>query len=108
MEHYAARLGEVHRDRSLALPMRNMLITLCLVATVACGVPSDSEVEEAFKMEHPTYTIVFVGVGEGDGSAAYFHIKYKRPGDDRLREDIWQYLDTGGESWVLNHKESVE
>jgi hypothetical protein len=65
-------------------------------------------VRSDFLREHPTFIVESVGVGEGDGSAAYFHIRYRKPGNDRLHEDVWQHLDTGEKPWKLNHKETLQ
>jgi len=65
--------------------------------------PSDEMVSAAFSAEHPTYTVLSVGVGEGDSSAAYFHIRYRKPGDQAVHEDVWQYL----AEWKLTHKETI-
>lgn len=61
-----------------------------------------------FLREHPTFTIENVDTGEGDGGAVYFHIRYRKPGDDGVHEDVWQYLNTGEKAWKLNHKETLE
>ena len=78
-----------------------------LAVTSWSRAPSDTAVRADFFREHPEVTVESVGVGEGDGSAAYFHIRYKRPGDDTVYEDVWQYLDAGGEQWKLNHRETL-
>jgi hypothetical protein len=86
----------------------NCVAALFVCLTASCsGPPSDDVVRADFLREHPDVTVEFVGVGEGDGSAAYFHIRYKKPGDDTLYEDIWQYLDAGEKQWRLNHKETL-
>jgi hypothetical protein len=85
----------------------------CAAALIVCvsascsGPPSDDVVRADFLREHPDVTVEFVGVGEGDGSAAYFHIRYKKSGDDTVYEDVWQYLDAGEKQWKLNHKEAL-
>jgi hypothetical protein len=85
----------------------------CAVALIVCvcascsGPPSDDVVRADFLREHPDVTVEFVGVGEGDGSAAYFRIRYKKPGDDTVYEDVWQYLDAGEKQWRLNHKQAL-
>jgi hypothetical protein len=47
---------------------------------------------EEFKAQNPTYQPLSATVGEGDGGAAYFHIKDKKPEDDRIYEQVWLYL----------------
>ena len=82
--------------------------TLLLLSCAACSrAPSDEQVRADFLREHPTFRVEFVGVGEGDGGAAYFHIRYRKPNDPILYEDVWQYLDTGGDAWRLNHKQTL-
>ena len=76
--------------------------------SVSCsGPPSDDVVRAEFLRAHPDVSVESVGVGEGDSSAAYFHIRYKRPGDNTAYEDVWQYLDVGEKQWKLNYKETL-
>jgi hypothetical protein len=82
-------------------------ILLALAVTSCSRAPSDAAVRADFLREHPDVSVESVGVGESDGSAAYFHIRYKRPGDDTVYEDVWQYLDAGEKQWRLNHKETL-
>jgi hypothetical protein len=83
-------------------------VVLVVFTFTSCSrAPSDEAVGADFLRENPGVTVESVGVGEGDGSAAYFHIRYKKPGDDTLYEDVWQYLDTGEKQWRLNHKETL-
>lgn len=82
---------------------------LVLATCTSCSLgPSDSMVRADFLREHPTFIIEYVGTGEGDGGAVYFHIRYRKPGDDRVHEDVWQYLNTGEKTWKLNHKKTLE
>ncbi len=73
----------------------------------ACGKLKDEQVRSDFLREHPAYEIVSSGVGEGDASAVYYHIKYKKPGDGRTYEDVWQYIKIGDSGWALTHKETL-
>lgn len=86
--------------------VRRLTAALALVAG-ACGFPGDAEVRARFEREHPTYEVVGVGPGEGDGSAVYYHIRYRRPGDSRVHEDVWLYLDRGDGRKVLTHRETL-
>ena len=80
---------------------------LFLIACTSCSMPpSDDYVRAEFLRENPSFQVESVGVGEGDGSAAYFHIRYRKPGEETLREDVWQYLNPDGK-WRLNHKETL-
>ena len=84
-----------------------VLVSLILLAT-ACSGPSADRVKGDFLKEHPTYIVLSVHVGEGDGAAAYFHIKYKKPGEELVCEDVWQYMDVGEQEWKLTHKETIK
>ena len=83
------------------------VVLLALAITACSRAPSDATVRADFVREHPDVSVQSVGPGEGDGGAAYFHIRYKRPGDDTVYEDVWQYLDRGEKQWRLNHKEKL-
>ena len=80
---------------------------LALTFTCCSHAPSDDAVRADFLREHPDVTVESVAVGEGDGSAAYFHSRYKTPGDETVYEDVWQFLDDGEKQWKLNHKETL-
>lgn len=86
------------------------LLGFCVLGLLGC-IPSDfpdhEMVSAAFSAEHPTYTVLSVGLGEGDFSSAYFHIRYRKPGDQAVHEDVWQYLEAG-EEWRLTHKETIQ
>ena len=84
-----------------------MGLAFVLALTSCSRAPSDAQVRAEFLREHPSFLVEFVGVGEGDGSVAYFHIRYRVPGDASVHEDVWQYLDTGDKRWRLNHKETL-
>jgi len=82
-------------------------MVLFMFALSSCGSPSADDVRKNFLKHYPTAEIVDIGPGEGDGSAVYMHIKYKLPGSTDIHEDVWQYLNTGGQKWSLNHKEKI-
>ena len=84
-----------------------LALMLGLAFTSCSHAPSDAEVRAEFMREHPSFQVESVDVGEGDGSAAYFHIRYRMPGDAAIQEDVWQYLDTGEKRWRINHKETL-
>jgi hypothetical protein len=77
------------------------------ITTSCSGPPSNDLVRADFLREHPDVIVESVRVGEGDGSAAYFHIRYKRPGDDTVYEEVWQYSKAGEKQWRLNYKETL-
>jgi hypothetical protein len=88
-------------------PLCCLLISVFVALALGCTrPPSNAQVKTDFLREHPTWIVIFVGVGEGDGAAAYFHIKYRRPDDSQVHEEVWQYLNTAG-SWQLSHKEQI-
>ncbi len=51
-------------------------------------------VKTDFADKHPDYEFIDCGVGEGDLVVAYVHVRYKKPGDDKIQEEVWQYWDT--------------
>ncbi len=82
-----------------------LLITVMLAtfAILSCSVPDESRVRKDFARGHPTYSIVSVVLIEGDGSAAYYRIQYKKP-DEQMYEVEWQYMEMEGSQWKLKHK----
>lgn len=77
-----------------------------LLLLAGCGGPTDQRVKAAFEQGNPGAEVVFVGPGEGDGSSVYYHIKYRRPGDDQVHEDVWQYVKQRDGSWAVTHKDA--
>jgi hypothetical protein len=69
-----------------------------------CGAPDEKRVREDFAREHPTYLIDSVSSTEGDGSAVYYRIRYKKPNDEEMYEVEWQYMESEGSQWELKHK----
>ena len=67
--------------------------------------PSDLEVRKEFLSQNPNCDVIRLGVGEGDGSAAYYRIHYKC--EDKVpHEAEWQYLYIDNQ-WKLKHKSIV-
>lgn len=51
-------------------------------------------VKTDFADKYPNYEFIDCGVGEGDLVVAYVHVRFKRPGDDKIQKEVWQYWDT--------------
>lgn len=68
-------------------------LTFIIYLLLSCGFPTEEQVKDDFRKEYPTYTPISAIVGEGDGSAANFHIRYKKPNDRKIYEQIWLYLE---------------
>jgi hypothetical protein len=71
-----------------------------------CDAKKEADARESFAKEHPTFQITEIFTGEGDSSSAEVHIRYKKPGDNKIHEDVWQYLKSGDE-WSVNYKETL-
>jgi hypothetical protein len=88
-----------------SINLRKILIFCALsVFLLACGFPSEEQVKNDFRAEYPTYELLSAIVGEGDGDAAYYHIRYKKPNDDQTYEQIWLYLRQKDEKIKLTYK----
>lgn len=72
------------------MKLKHKIIALFLVIFLflACGFPSEEEVKNDFRKEYPNYSPISAIVGEGDGSAAYYHIRYKKPNDEKIYEQV--------------------
>jgi hypothetical protein len=66
--------------------------------------PTKDEVRTAFMTLHPSYSVQSVEPGEGDGDNVYVAIKYRRPDDATLYQEVWLYQDTGKSRWECTHK----
>lgn len=85
------------------------LVLVWILFLTACSTgPGRNQVKKDFQAMHPDYTVVEIYTGEGDGAAVYYHIKYKKPGEDRIHEDEWQYVNTVENMWALRHRETLK
>jgi hypothetical protein len=71
------------------------LVVVLSIGCFACGFPSEEKVKNEFRDANPGSEPISAVVGEGDGTQAYYHIRYKKRADDRTYEQIWLYLDKG-------------
>ncbi len=85
--------------------MKKVLIILFLVLCLSCGFPSESQVKKDFKSANPTFEPISAIVGEGHGDAAYYHIKYRKPNENKTYEQVWLYLRQDDGSIKITHKE---
>ena len=60
-------------------------------------------VEADFADKYPTYKFIDCVVGEGDLVVTYVHVRFSKTGDDKIREEVWQYWDTDS-SWLHRDK----
>lgn len=88
---------------------RILLIFALAVLSFSCGFPSEQRVKDEFASANPTLKPVYAGVGEGHEDAAYYHIRYKKPNDDKTYEQIWLYLrqDNGNIQLTNRGKETI-
>jgi hypothetical protein len=71
----------------------------------SCGFPSEEQVKKDFKSANRTFEPISAIVGEGHGDAAYYHIRYKKPDDDKTYEQIWLYLRQDDGTFKITNKE---
>ena|SRR5688572_18437845 len=60
-------------------------------------------VKTDFVDKYPDYQFIDCSVGEGDLVVAYVHVKFKKPEDDKIQQEVWQYWDTDG-GWLHRDK----
>jgi len=84
--------------------MRFYIILLIYLLLVSCSSPNEERVRNEFLAENPDYTVTSIYVGEGDSSNVYYHIRYKKPTDKKLYEDVWLYQNP---NWI-NTKRKVD
>lgn len=86
-----------------------LIIILIAIFCFSCGFPSEEQVKKEFKLANPTYEPTSAVVGEGHGDAAYYHIEYKKPNDNKTYEQIWLYMrsDDGKIKFYGKEKETI-
>jgi opacity protein-like surface antigen len=82
-----------------------LLIFALVIFCLSCGFPSEQQVKNDFKSANPTFEPISAIVGEGHGDAGYYHIKYKKPSDNKIYEQIWLYLRQDDGNFKITHKE---
>jgi hypothetical protein len=91
------------------MKLKRKLPVLVLAAgtafVLACGFPSQEQVKADFRAEYPDFTPLSAMAGEGHGDAGYYHIRYKKPDDDKTYEQIWLYLRQDNGEFKLVDKE---
>jgi hypothetical protein len=87
--------------------MKNIGLLLLLVILVGCSSPSKREVQRSFLQDHPGCTVVGITkvVDRGDIPYADFTIKYQKPSDCDVHEDVWHYFDLRDTSYVIKQNE---
>ncbi len=61
-------------------------------------------VDTDFKATYPKYELVSSEIGEGDLAVVYVHIKFNKPDNDSIFEEVWQYWDLVDGIWT--HRDS--
>jgi len=85
---------------------KNALLILAIaIFCLACGFPSEQQVKNDFRSANPSFQPISAIVGEGHGDAAYYHIWYKKPDDDKVYEQVWLYLRQDDGNFKLTNKE---
>lgn len=77
---------------------------MCLVVLLGGGCsrgPTAEAVREQFLKRNPVALVIDVYVNEGDGGAAYFHLKYKAKNGHEEKEQVWQYIEQLDGEWKL-------
>jgi hypothetical protein len=86
--------------------MKKFLLVIVLLAfCLACGFPTQQQVMKDFKSANPAFEPRSAMVGEGHGDAAYYHIRYKKPNDDKTYEQVWLYLRQDDGKFAITNKE---
>lgn len=74
-----------------------IFLTVCAVfiyTIVPDHGPLYDTVEIDFRTKYPDYELVDCRTGDADMVVAYVHIKYRKPEDNIIEEEVWQYWDT--------------
>jgi len=84
---------------------RVLPVIILAAACLACGHPGEQKVRSDFHAENPAFQTISATVGEGHSDAAYYHIRYKKPDDDKIYEQVWLYIRQADGNFKLENKE---
>ena len=65
--------------------------------------PLHETVEMDFRTKYPNYELLDCKTGEADMVVAYVHIRFRKPKDNNIEEEVWQYWDTEN-GWLHRDK----
>ncbi len=72
-----------------------LLLATALLCSCGEPLPPDRELRAAFQEAYPDAQIVKIVYDGEDASTAYIRFHYRTPGDDTVRETMWQFTDSG-------------
>ena len=72
--------------------LRFILLSSFILLAISCGMPSENNVKTSFLQVHPNYNVLDIHTDEGDFDSVYFHIVYRKPGEEKVYGDMWLYL----------------
>ena len=87
-----------------------MALMFCLVVLILIdckGMPGEDEFRNDFLKVHPSAEIVSIYWDGEDCGAIYFIVKYRLPGEEAIKEDVWYYSKSGGGKWTNTRREST-
>lgn len=78
----------------------NTRCSAVLVLLISCAVllgcsPSEEQVRRDFLEMYPGYSVLSAEPGEGDGGGVYFGIRYRKPKDTVVYQQVWLYQPLG-------------
>lgn len=63
--------------------------------------PCNNLVRMEFAEAHPDWRVLDSGPEEGSPESVLCHVSYRKPGGDRVYEDVWLYLNPGS-GWTFS------
>lgn len=66
--------------------------------------PNDEAIKKDFLAKNPTFEVTSLYVGEGNSDFAEYHIKYKKPNDEKVYEYIVTYQKCNDNEWRITCK----
>ena len=77
--------------------MRLLAVILGLVMLVGCSSPTNEQISADLRRMHPGCTLESASPGEGDSDTVYVRVKYRCPGNARVRAEDLMYRRSGDE-----------
>jgi len=78
-----------------------MIYTTILLLLFGCSSQLTENAVSEFKLRNPGVTIISFSPGEGDLDNVYVYIKYKKPTDGNLYQDIVLYQNIKGGNYTV-------
>jgi len=79
-----------------------------LLLLLGCSSQLTENAVSEFKLRNPGATVISFRSGEGDSDNVYVYIKYKKPSDENLYQEIVLYQNIKGGNYIVVESNKID